>query len=288
MPPGKNVAVRIRPKTQHDGTSVRAKSGLSVFTSVDGTLLDEVTFDAGPARAVVREVRAADIPVVPITVMTLDEIAPVAASLELDRTMVIEAGGAIARRKDDEWVVEPCGPPAETLLDVVREIEERSGASLLVYSALPTADAARYSGRRGAMLDASIRRCFSEPLIIEDGDMGEVARVADALGFTLRRGRRFLHLCRQCDEGEAFTRVREEIGCRTAIAVGGASVDFEFMARADIAIIIPGRDGQPDADLARRLPQATIAPAAGPAGWGLAVSAAVAQYMAVASRAEEA
>ncbi len=262
--------VRIRPKTR-----ASAAHRVAVFTSVDGTLLDARTFDAGESRAAVSRLNAANIPVIPVSVMTLEEVAPIAEELGLRHAMVIEAGGAIARWTGAEWDVEPCGPPAETLLDVVLDIEQRSGANLLIYSALPDREASRLSGRSGEMLHASTHRRFSEPFVIESGDFNAVQRAAASIGFSVRRGRRFLHLCRACDEGEAFLRLRDELQCDLAIAVGGAAVDAEFLTRADVAIIVPGPDGKADPELVASVPNARIAPAPGPAGWSAAVQEAV-------------
>ena len=218
MEPRKPKAVRIRPKSP--AAPAETAHRVAVFTAVDGTLPD--------ARSAIARLAEADVPVIPVSVMTLEELEPIAASLGLRRAMIIEAGGAIARWNGRQWEVEPCGPPAETLLDVIRDIEDRSGASLLVYSALPE------------MLEASARRRFSEPFLIESGDLASVQRAAAEIGFSVRAGRRFLHLCRECDEGEAFARVRDELRCETAIAIGGAPVDAEFLSRADVAFEVSG------------------------------------------------
>ncbi len=262
--------MRIRPRTRAS-TAPSASRGEVIFTSIDGTLLDARTFDIGRGRATIRRLHAAGIPVIPVSVLTLDEIAPLATELGLRHAMVIEAGGAIARWSDTGWDVEPCGPPAQTLLDVVRDIEDRSGANLLVYSALPEEEAARISGRSGEMLLASTRRRFSEPFVIETGSLESVIRAAAEIGFSVRRGRRFLHLCRACDEGEAFTRLRVELGCEVAVAVGGVAVDAEFLSRSDIPIIVPGPDGVHDPELRARVPHAHLAPAPAPDGWAAAV-----------------
>jgi hypothetical protein len=186
--------------------------------------------------------------------------------------MILEAGGAIARWKNGEWEVEACGPPAEILLDVVARIEDLSGSSLLVYSALSESDAARFSSRSGAMLRASTRRHFSEPFIVESGDIRDIAAAAESLGFSIRRGRRFFHLCRHRDEGGAFTRLCDELRVDVAIGVGGSPLDAEFLARCDVKIVVPHRDGEADAELLARVPEARVAPAPGPAGWAAAVS----------------
>jgi mannosyl-3-phosphoglycerate phosphatase family protein len=247
----------------------------AVFTAIDATLLDATTFDAGAALPVLRRLQELDVPVVPITVMTLDEIAPIAAELGMRHAMIIEAGGAIARWNGAAWDVEPCGPPADAMLDVIRAIEESSGANLLVYSALPASIAARVSGRTGAMLERSRQRNFSEPFIIERGDLADVERAAATIGFSIRRGRRFFHLCRESNEGEAFSRVRAELRCDVAIGAGSALIDGGFLARCDAAIIIPESGGGVDEDLAAMLPEARIAQLPAPDGWAVAIEAAM-------------
>lgn len=248
---------------------------MAVFTAVDGTLLDSRTFEAGESRRTIARLLAADIPVIPMSVMTLEELSPIAADLGLQTAMVIEAGGAIARWKDGEWEVEPCGPPAETFLGVVMKIEDLSGARLSVYSVMEEAEAAKVSGRSGEMLRASRRRRFSEPFLIESGNLRKIRRAAEEIGFSLRRGRRFFHLSRECDEGEAFSRLREELRCDVTIAVGGSFVDVEFLTRADLSIVVPAPDGNIDAELLAKVPTARIAPSPAPAGWSAAVEEAV-------------
>jgi mannosyl-3-phosphoglycerate phosphatase len=267
------AAVRIRPKSMSSRGNKSHR--MAVFTAVDGTLLDSRTFEAGESRATIERLLAADIPVIPMSVMTLDELAPIAAGLGLQTAMVIEAGGAIARWKEERWEVEPCGPPAETFLSVVTDIEDRSGANLLIYSAMEESAAAKVSGRSGEMLHASTRRAFSEPFVLESGDLEAVKRAATEIGFSVRRGRRFLHLCRECDEGEAFSRLREELRCDVTIAVGGSLVDAEFLTRADLPIVVPAADGTIDPELLARVTTARIAPSPAPAGWAAAVEEAV-------------
>lgn len=265
----KSSAVRLRPKS----TLARADNAhrVAVFTAVDGTLLDSRTFDAGESRTTIARLLAIGIPVIPMSVMTLDELAPIAAGLGLQTAMVVEAGGAIARWKSGAWELEPCGPAAETFLDVVTDIEDRSGANLLVYSAMEESAAAKVSGRSGEMLQASTRRAFSEPFLIESGELASIRRAAAEIGFSVRQGRRFFHLCRECDEGEAFSRIRDELRCNFTIGIGGSPVDAEFLSRADLAIIIPGPDGAPSPELISRIPHGKVAPAPAPLGWAMAI-----------------
>lgn len=229
-----------------------------VYTSVD----DPVTFDSDASRAALRRLQAAHIPVIPVTVMTLEQIEPLARALGFRHAMIVESGGGIARWTGGRWEVEACGPTADTLLDVIGRIEEIAGARLLVYSALPEREAARFG--------VSTQRCFSEPFVIESGDVAAVMDAASSLGFSVRRGPRFFHLCRSSDEGEAFARIREELRCELSVAIGSTPLDAAFLARADVAVIIPDANGA-DPELLARVPHARVAPAPGPAGWAAAI-----------------
>lgn len=243
----------------------------AVFTAIEGTLLDFETLDWSASRLILRRLSAAGTPVIPVTAMTLEEMEPLAREMGLRHAMIIEAGGAIARWKNQAWEVEPCGPDADTLLDLVSTIEERSGADLTVYSVLPEKEASRLSGRTGTMLRCSTRRHFSEPFVMERGDIAAVTKAAASLGFTIERGQRFYHLCRPGAETEIVNRVRAELRCDVAIALGGSPLDAELLACSEVPIIVPGPHGRPDPELVLKVPQAHIAPAPGSRGWAAAM-----------------
>lgn len=243
-----------------------------MFTAVDGTLLDFDTFDDTASRPVALQLAAEGIPLVPITAMTLEEMEPIARAMGMRHAMIVEAGGAIARWNNGSWEIEACGTEADALLDAVSAIEARSGADLVVYSVLPEKDAARLSGRSGAMLRGSTRRCFSEPFLIERGDIAEVEKAAALLGFNVKRGRRFFYLTRAGAEAEAFLRLRDELRCDVAIALGGSPLDAEFLLRCELPVIVPRPDGIPDPELVAAVPAAHVAALPGAAGWAGAVS----------------
>src|ERR1051325_817381 len=139
----------------------------AVFTAVEGTLVDFGTLDGEASRPVALELAAEGIPLIPVTVMTLAEVAPIAEMMEMRHAMIIEACGAIVRRRNAAGEVEPCGADADALLEAVSAIETLSGADLAVYSVLPEAQAALLSGRSGSALQDSTQRCFSEPFLLE-------------------------------------------------------------------------------------------------------------------------
>lgn len=190
-----------------------------VFTVADETLLE--------SRASIRRLETAGIAVIPISVMALEELAPIVAELELRNPMIIEAGGAIARWEGDRWIEEACAPPAEAILTAIQEIEDRSGARLLVVSAIDGSD-------------AIAPRHFSEPFLIDSGDLRSIQRAAAEIGFAVRRGPRYYHLVRKRDEGKAFARIREELHCDMTVAVGRTQAELDLLTRADVAILASG------------------------------------------------
>jgi mannosyl-3-phosphoglycerate phosphatase len=246
----------------------------AVFTDLDGTLLDGSTFDLEPARPMLDRLRMANVPVVPVTSKTFDEVEPLARDLGLRHALIVESGGAIARWDGHEWLLEPGGPSSEELRDAISEIQRRTGARMSRYAAMAAADAARYSGLTGESLQRSQRRRFSEPFILESGSVEEVIDGATAMGFGVRRGGRFLHLGGRSGKGDAVARVREELGGNvTLVALGDAPMDAEYLGFADVPIIVPHGAGAPDPELFRRVPNARVAPAPGPAGWAAALDA---------------
>lgn len=170
---------------------------------------------------------------------TFAEVRPLADVLGIDGPLVIESGGGIARRVGSSWRLESCGAGTKALREAVPIIEQRSGARLRLYSAMRLDEAAAASG--------------------------------------VRTGTRFHHLSGPARKGSAAAqRVRDEIAASPGaqpfvVALGYAPIDVAFLSLADIPIIMPRRNGTPDPLLIAMLPEARIAPAAGPEGWARAI-----------------
>lgn len=95
-----------------------------VFTALDGSLLDPRTFSNEAAKASLRRLDAAGVPVVPVTTRTFAEARPLAEQLDLEGPIVIESGGgsrgASAARgasKDAAGSRRRCVPPCRSSSD---------------------------------------------------------------------------------------------------------------------------------------------------------------------------
>ena len=251
-------------------------TGWMVFTALDGSLLDPHTFSNGAAKASLHRLDAAGVPVIPVTTRTFAETRPLAEQLELEGPIVIESGGGIARRVGSSWRIEGCGGEPKTLRAAVPLIERRAGARLRLYSAMRPDEAAIASGLTGIDLRRSMQRHFDAPFLLEAGSLDDVVKAAAALGFRVRSGGRFHHLCGGSDQDHGARRIRDEItqarGIRPfVVGLGVSPMDADFLALADIPIIVPRADGTADPALCALLPQARIASASGPRGWAEAI-----------------
>ncbi|HEX2121809.1 MAG TPA: HAD hydrolase family protein [Thermoanaerobaculia bacterium] len=247
-----------------------------VFTALDGSLLDARTFSYEAAKASLRRLAAGGVPVIPVTTRTFAEARSLAERLDIEGPIVIEAGGGIARRVGSSWRVEACAVETKRLRAAVPLIERRTSARLRLYSSMRLDEAAVASGLTGMDLRRSMQRHFDEPFLLESGTLDEVVRAAEALGLRVRSSGRFHHLSGASDKGCAAQRVRDEIARSLGVppfvvALGVSPMDADFLALADVPIIVPRADGTADPFLRALLPEAKLAPVAGPRGWANAI-----------------
>jgi mannosyl-3-phosphoglycerate phosphatase len=244
----------------------------AIFTDLDGTLLNSQTFDFDAAVPVIEKLRNAGVPIVPVTSRTLEEVEPLAHELGLDEFLIVEAGAGIARRNTTGWQLEIVGRDAESMLQMIHEIELASDAQLNLYSVMRRDDAARHSGLTVTSVAASQRRFCDEPFVIAAGRVEDVAAAAKLSGFSLRHDGRLFHLCGPANNGAAVKRVAQELGCNFTVGIGDSEIDLDFLLQCDIRIVVPQPNGALDATLISKLPEARVAPAAAPHGWAVAVA----------------
>lgn len=254
-----------RPHTSRRKTAEAGAPRVTIVAPLSGSLLRAAEPDLSAARDVIRRMHDAGVSVVGFSSGTLAEVAPVATALGLRAPVIVEAFGAITHPTPDGWSLEPCGPPSDDLLDLLRDIEDRSGASLLVYSALRDEEAARLTGLSSDEVRATMAREFSEPFIIEQGALDDVLRAAAEVGLSI------------CSDGTLFYPVSNpstsllralfETRCQVTIGFGTSPIDEEFLSLTDIRVIVPAADGTLDPYLVKRVSDARHAPESGPAGW---------------------
>jgi mannosyl-3-phosphoglycerate phosphatase len=226
-----------------------------LLTDLDGTLLDDETYEPGPARIALRALEAAGVLVVPASSKTRAEQEVVRDELQLDGPFVVENGAAIVLPDGDEEVLGRERDEVRDLLHlaaaeaglVVRGFVELTDEQVADLTGLPPPDAARARQRR-----------YSECFLLEgEGFAGELRGRLEDAGLRLTEGTRFWTVTGDHDKGAATERLiavlRREQDDRTppadglpvpvVYAIGDHHNDAEMLAAADVGMQVRRPDG---------------------------------------------
>lgn len=245
---------------------------LVVFTDLDGTLLDHVTYDWEPARPALAELARIGAPVVLSSSKTAAEIAQLQDRLGLKGHLAICENGcgligagsgaatgdhAALRRELDRL------PPA--LRQGFRGFTDMPIDEVMDLTGLSRDDAARAKARD-----------FSEPGLWLGDDAGRRAflEALHARSLSARQGGRFLTLSLGGSKADRMAEVIAHYRPARTIALGDAPNDIEMLEAADIGVIVvnphhsplPRLQGEDTGRIIR-----TDRP--GPVGWNRAVLA---------------
>jgi mannosyl-3-phosphoglycerate phosphatase len=270
-----------------------------VVTDLDGTLLDEETYDLAPARPGLDALRERGIGLVLCSSKTRAEMEAIAGELGLQTPLgtplIVESGGAIVVRAgllpwvppggqtDGEHVVLPLGIPRATLLAALPEVAGEAGVAVRSFAAMTAEEVATLTGLAPEAAALALRREWDEPfVVVGDQEPGAHPDLEDAgrkRGLRVTRGGRFHHLSGPSDKGaalHALVRLLPLDPQGRDVGLGDAANDLSMLEAVDRPIVMPGKDGTIDATLAAALPGTERAPAPGPAGWAAALLAVLA------------
>ena len=260
------------------------------FTDLDGTLLDEETYEVAPARPGVDALRVHRIPLVLCSSKTRAEMEPLADELGLDTPLIVENGGALVlavgaltafppgARHEGERVVLPLGRSRRELLAALPDVAASAGVSVRPFAAMNVEEISAITGLPVEAAARAAEREWDEPFVVEtEAGPDTEARLQAAAGrhgMRVTRGGRFYHLSGASDKGDAARALLRllplEPGGRT-VGLGDAANDLPLLEAVDRPIVMPRRRGGIDATLAAAQPRAERARAAGPGGWAAAV-----------------
>jgi mannosyl-3-phosphoglycerate phosphatase len=276
----------------------RAAPRMVIFTDLDGTLLDHLTYECDEALPALRRCLSANVPVVCCSSKTRAEIEELRQMLESADPFISENGGAIFIPRGlfpfpieyhaivgPYFVIEFGGGYAtlsSTLDDLSRDLE----VPVRAFHRMTSEEIAEETGLplRGAELAAA--REYDEPFLFVDTSEPERRRflaAAEARGLCWTRGGRFYHLLGHAGKQPAVTVLtdlyrRWNPAIRTA-GLGDSANDAPLLAAVDIPILVMKPGAEYDPAVVGQLPAVRRSPLPGPRGWNASVQALLAEQM---------
>ena len=267
---------------------------LMVFTNLDDSLLDSVTYSWEPARPALDLLRALAVPIVLVSSKTRMELEQIRARLELEEPFVIENGGAVyvPDRPADAAARPSCAPsryravefgtPYAMLRRALPDIAAEAGVEVRGFGDMAVEEIADRTGLSSETALLAKQREYDEPFVIE-GSTKSTPHVLKAIkerGLRWTRGGRFFHLTGHNDKGAACGflldwYLREWLsGLRRqdvlTIGIGDSLSDVPLLRQVDYPVLVRRPDGTYDA--AVEVPNLMYAHGAGPVGWSMAVT----------------
>lgn len=256
----------------------------TIYTDLDGTLLDHETYSAEAARTVLHSLTEQGIPIVPATSKTYSEVSHFRREMGLEHAFIVENGAAIYVPVDLDircpmgsklfegcWVRE-FGVKRQALCDVLEALDMSRRFAFKSLTDMRTNEVMATTGLSRDSAERAQHRLYSETLDWRDSQdaLVEFKQVLTEIGFSVSEGGRFVHLMGPNNKGIAaqwFQGVlkREVAPDAVMIAAGDAPNDRELLENADYALLMRNMKGTP-LKLQRTGPT-WLSDSAGPEAW---------------------
>lgn len=264
---------------------------LMVFTNLDGSLLDSVTYSWEPARPALDLLRGLAVPIVLVSSKTRMELEQVRARLELEEPFVIENGGAVyvperparaaacREATQGRYQAVEFGTSYPTLRRALHEISTEAGVEVRGFGDMAVEEIADRTGLSSETARLAKQREYDEPFVIEGSTNStpHVLRAIKERGLRWTRGGRFFHLTGLNDKGAACQflldwYLREGLRRQDVmtIGIGDSLSDVPLLRQVDYPVLVQRPDGTYDP--AVEVPNLVHAHGPGPVGWSMAVT----------------
>jgi len=237
----------------------KPQSQTLIFTDLDGTLLDDQTYDFSPAIPALEIIHSRKIPLILASSKTRAEIEFFRELLSLESPFIAENGGgiyfptsfALPKEYSCEKVV---GFNALFIGGPIKEVLKRSRKlkrdfNFRGFSEMPVQEIASLTGLTLEHALLASKREFDEPIMLQDplDDKEIFCKKAAQYGLDCVYGGRFIHLFLGGNKGRAVETVleiyRQLRGPTFSIALGDSPNDISMLKVVDKAVLMQGRDG---------------------------------------------
>lgn len=235
------------------------RSPLVIFTDLDGTLLDDETYDYSPALPALKIIRSLGIPLILVSSKTRAEMEFFRRKLSIDSPFIVENGGGIffpsglvlpkgyAPVPVDDYNALFVGRPIKEVLERSETLKKHFDYK--GFSEMSVNEIASVTGLPLEQAFLASKREFDEPITLENppDDREAFSKEASRLGLDCVQGGRFFHLFSGGDKGKAVEVVlavyRDLYGSLVSIALGDSPNDISMLEATDKAVLMQGRDG---------------------------------------------
>lgn len=258
-----------------------------IFTDLDGTLLDPVTYTWETAKPALDFLDSQGIPLVFVTSKTRAEVEVLRRSLKNTHPFVVENGGAafvpqgyfpfdVAQsiQRDNLHVLE-WGKPYCELVSGLQNASKISGCKVRGFHDMSSHEVAQSCGLSIDEAALAKTREYDEPFDIQDAALAPSLLTAlERAGLRWTRGGRFYHVCGNNDKAQAVIQLLSLYGriypTVRSIGLGDGLNDVDFLRVVDEPVVLrsPFLD-----QLRSQVPNCYVPRAYGPAGWNEAVFA---------------
>jgi mannosyl-3-phosphoglycerate phosphatase len=259
---------------------------LIIFTDLDGTLLNADDYRYEEAIPVIEKLKSRQIPVIPVTSKTRQEVETLREEIRLDDPFIVENGSAIfisldsqqfdleASNRWEDYFIEMLGCTYDRALEGLKAIATILGEELRGFGDLSEIEIEQLTGLSLTEVRQAKAREFTEPFITPKNiSLDRLKQVVEAQGFKVVVGDRFSHLIGAgAGKGKAVQWLKQHYRSSeklVTVGLGNSPNDLDMLEVVDLPIIIPGDRG-PHPELAKRGWQ--VAPAPGAQGWAIAVT----------------
>ncbi len=259
-----------------------------IFTDLDGTLLDPISYGWEEAKPALNLCRHLHIPIILVSSKTRPEMNVLRHKMGLSFPFIVENGGGIFFPKGGvhkvpsgtilagniwKWSL---GMPYDRIVSALREIREELGWNIRGFSEMTTEEISRLTGLDLETSRLASEREYDEPCIVsEQGDFDAdfFYDAARKRGLNITMGGRFYHIQGKNDKGEAVKKViswyKEYHHEILTIALGDSPNDFSMLKQVDYPVLLPS--ALHFHGIEERIPGLRVIREIGPKGWNSAV-----------------
>ena len=254
-----------------------------IYTDLDGTLLDHVTYSFHPALEALEQIREKKIPLIICTSKTRPEIEFYRKLLGNKEPFISENGGGIFIpdgyfSRDFEYdkeikgykVIE-LGTQEPVLYQVLKEISGETGIEIRSFRDMSAGEISEHTGLDEYTAELSRVRDYSEPYLVygDESDAATIARNINLKGYRHTKGGRFHHILGENDKGKAVNILSDmysrEIGEIKTVGLGDSLNDLPMLEAVDIPVLVQKQGGVYEREIS--LQKLIYADGIGPLGW---------------------